>query len=86
MFSQMLSASLIKTFPSFSRCRKSDGRVEVVALINVYVPRAADSEARRHYKLKFLALLQTRAEALVTSGRYALIAGFVYTHFMRMST
>jgi exonuclease III len=46
------------------------GEERDLAIINVYVPRAADDEERWAYKQRFLALLQSRAESLLRNGRY----------------
>lgn len=49
--------------------RKQDGVEAELAIINVYCPRVdPDREDRLLYKLRFFALLQTRAEALLQSG------------------
>ena len=50
--------------------RIDDDNIEDLAIINVYCPRADPEREDRHlYKLRFFALLQTRAEALLKSGR-----------------
>ena len=45
--------------------RLKDGTEKEVAIINVYVPRAGDRPERLDYKLRFLTLLQSRAQALL---------------------
>ncbi len=56
----------------FSMFRNSDGDVKNLAIINVYVPRVdSERDDRKEYKLRFLTLLQTRAEALLKEGKYA---------------
>lgn len=46
-----------------------------VAIINVYVPLAGEREDRLEYKIKFLGLLQGRAEALISAGFNVIILG-----------
>ncbi|XP_046561205.1 DNA-(apurinic or apyrimidinic site) endonuclease 2-like isoform X1 [Haliotis rubra] len=56
--------------------RNSDGDVKDLAIINVYVPRVdSERDDRKEYKLRFLTLLQTRAEALLTQGSYVIVVG-----------
>ncbi|XP_060575660.1 DNA-(apurinic or apyrimidinic site) endonuclease 2-like [Ruditapes philippinarum] len=51
------------------RIRFEDGCEKDLAIINVYCPRFdPERHDRHHYKLRFYALLQTRAEALLKSG------------------
>lgn len=49
--------------------RLSDGDVRKLSIINVYIPRATERDERWTFKLKYLALLQHRAEALLRQGR-----------------
>ena len=57
-------------------CVKLPNGVEKqVAIINVYVPLAGEREDRVAYKMKFLGLLQARAEALLSAGRHVIILG-----------
>ncbi|BFZ16068.1 hypothetical protein BsWGS_19107 [Bradybaena similaris] len=55
--------------------RLPNGEVKDVALLNVYVPRAGDKEDRLWYKLKFLTLLQSRAEELLKQNIHVIILG-----------
>uniref|UniRef100_A0A0B7AGN5 DNA-(apurinic or apyrimidinic site) endonuclease n=1 Tax=Arion vulgaris TaxID=1028688 RepID=A0A0B7AGN5_9EUPU len=55
--------------------RLPDVGLKDVAIINVYVPRAGDKEDRLQYKLKFLTLLQSRAEALREQKIHVIILG-----------
>ncbi|WAR25818.1 APEX2-like protein [Mya arenaria] len=62
------------------RIRFRDGEEKDLAIINVYCPRFdPDREDRHQYKLRFFALLQTRAEALLDSGRHVIILGDINT-------
>ena len=68
---QMLSDIPVQYIVSF---RIDNETAEDLAIINVYCPRAdPDREDRLLYKLRFFALLQTRAEALLKAGRYLYI-------------
>ncbi|XP_005112838.1 DNA-(apurinic or apyrimidinic site) endonuclease 2 [Aplysia californica] len=52
------------------------GEEKEVAIINVYVPRVGeDREDRHEYKVKFLGMLQGRAEALLEEGIHVIILG-----------
>ncbi|CAG5120355.1 unnamed protein product [Candidula unifasciata] len=55
--------------------RLPTNEVKDVALLNVYVPRAGDKEDRLWYKLKFLTLLQSRAEELLKQNIHVIILG-----------
>lgn len=55
--------------------RLPNDEVKNVALLNVYVPRAGDKEDRLWYKLKFLTLLQSRAEELLKQNIHVIILG-----------
>ncbi|XP_062616563.1 DNA-(apurinic or apyrimidinic site) endonuclease 2-like [Saccostrea cucullata] len=58
------------------KIRKRDGQESELAIINVYCPRVdPDREDRLLYKLRFFALLQTRAEALLKSGCHVIVLG-----------
>lgn len=58
------------------KIRKHDGVEAELAIINVYCPRVdPDREDRLLYKLRFFALLQTRAEALLQSGCNVIVLG-----------
>ncbi|KAK3103577.1 hypothetical protein FSP39_020315 [Pinctada imbricata] len=58
------------------KIRKKDGSEGYLAIINVYCPRVDPEREDRHlYKLRFFALLQTRAEALVKSGSHVIVLG-----------
>lgn len=58
------------------RLQQADGTEATLAIINVYCPRVdPDREDRKVYKMKFLALLQTRAEALLNSGSHVIVLG-----------
>ncbi|GAB1598145.1 DNA-(apurinic or apyrimidinic site) lyase 2-like [Argonauta hians] len=60
--------------------RTSDGSCKSLALINVYCPRYdSENEDRHHFKLRFFALLQIRAEALIQSGSHVIILGDINT-------
>ncbi|KAL3852714.1 hypothetical protein ACJMK2_016332 [Sinanodonta woodiana] len=62
------------------KIRDKNGEEKNLAIINVYCPRAdPDKEERHLYKLRFLALLQTRAEALLESGSHVLVLGDINT-------
>ncbi|XP_060081364.1 DNA-(apurinic or apyrimidinic site) endonuclease 2-like isoform X1 [Ylistrum balloti] len=53
-----------------------DGKDAHLAIINVYCPRVdPEREDRKVYKMRFLALLQTRAEALLQSGSHVIVLG-----------
>ncbi|ESP01136.1 hypothetical protein LOTGIDRAFT_200437 [Lottia gigantea] len=53
--------------------KNKDGESEFVSIINVYVPRAADREDRKQYKLRFLSLLQNRAETIINNPKHHVI-------------
>ncbi|KAJ8302012.1 hypothetical protein KUTeg_020999 [Tegillarca granosa] len=58
------------------RIRKKNGEEADLAIINVYCPRAdPEREDRQLYKLRFHALLQTRAEALLKNGYHVIVLG-----------
>ncbi|GFN84521.1 DNA-(apurinic or apyrimidinic site) lyase [Plakobranchus ocellatus] len=57
------------------KLRLKDGTEKDVAIINVYVPRAGDRPERLVYKLKFLTLLRSRAEALLNNNVHVIILG-----------
>ncbi|RUS85110.1 hypothetical protein EGW08_007115, partial [Elysia chlorotica] len=57
------------------RLRLKDGVEKEVAIINVYVPRAGDRPDRLEYKLRFLTLLQNRAQALLREHIHVIILG-----------
>ncbi|XP_059179448.1 DNA-(apurinic or apyrimidinic site) endonuclease 2-like [Physella acuta] len=57
------------------RIRLPNKEEKEVAIINVYVPRAGEKEERRIYKLKFLSLLQSRAEALLRQKIHVMVVG-----------
>ncbi|XP_071082601.1 DNA-(apurinic or apyrimidinic site) endonuclease 2-like [Haliotis cracherodii] len=60
--------------------RNSEGEVKDLAIINVYVPRVdSERDDRKEYKLRFLTLLQTRAEALLREGSYVIVLGDINT-------
>ncbi|XP_045164855.2 DNA-(apurinic or apyrimidinic site) endonuclease 2-like isoform X2 [Mercenaria mercenaria] len=62
------------------RIRLEDGTEKDLAVINVYCPRFdPERHDRHHYKLRFYALLQTRAEALLKSGSHVIILGDINT-------
>ncbi|PVD24879.1 hypothetical protein C0Q70_15369 [Pomacea canaliculata] len=61
-----------------------DGSVKKLTLINVYVPRAAEREDRWLFKLRFLALLQSRAEALLRNGSHVIVLGDINTTHKRI--
>lgn len=62
------------------RIRLKDGTEKDLAIINVYCPRFDPERHDRHnYKLRFYALLQTRAEALLASGSHVIILGDINT-------
>lgn len=58
------------------RIRTADGNEAHLAIINVYCPRVdPEREDRKVYKMRFLALLQTRAEALLQNGSQVIVLG-----------
>ncbi|OWF42500.1 DNA-(apurinic or apyrimidinic site) lyase 2-like [Mizuhopecten yessoensis] len=58
------------------RIQLSDGSEGRLAIINVYCPRVdPERDDRKVYKMRFLALLQTRAEALLQSGSHVIVLG-----------
>ncbi|XP_069741059.1 DNA-(apurinic or apyrimidinic site) endonuclease 2 isoform X1 [Narcine bancroftii] len=62
------------------RIRLADGREEMLAVINVYCPRAdPESEHRCRFKLRFYQLLQAKAQALLRHGENVLILGDLNT-------
>ncbi|KAK6175087.1 hypothetical protein SNE40_013622 [Patella caerulea] len=61
------------------RIKCKDGEIENVAIINVYVPRAAEREDRQQYKLRFLSLLQNRAETLLQNNSHVIVLGDINT-------
>lgn len=62
------------------RIRFEDGSEKDLAIINVYCPRFdPERHDRHHYKLRFYALLQTRAEALLKSGSHVIVLGDINT-------
>ncbi|XP_051964575.1 DNA-(apurinic or apyrimidinic site) endonuclease 2-like isoform X1 [Xyrauchen texanus] len=55
-------------------------RPEKLTVINVYCPRAdPDKPERKQYKLQFYRLLQSRAEAILSTGSHVIILGDVNT-------
>ncbi|XP_033746043.1 DNA-(apurinic or apyrimidinic site) lyase 2-like [Pecten maximus] len=58
------------------RIQTGDGNEAHLAIINVYCPRVdPERDDRKVYKMRFLALLQTRAEALLQSGCHVIVLG-----------
>ncbi|KAM9327141.1 DNA-(apurinic or apyrimidinic site) endonuclease 2 [Gastrophryne carolinensis] len=58
----------------------SDGREDILTVINVYCPRAdPEKPERKTYKLRFYHLLQIRAEAILKNGGHVIILGDVNT-------
>jgi AP endonuclease-2 len=54
--------------------RKKNGEEADLSIINVYCPRVdPEREDRQVYQMRFYALLQTRAEALLQNGRYSYV-------------
>ncbi|XP_036359621.1 DNA-(apurinic or apyrimidinic site) endonuclease 2 isoform X1 [Octopus sinensis] len=65
--------------------RNPDGSCSQMAVINVYCPRYdSENEERHDFKLRFFALLQTRAEALIESGSHVIILGDLNTTHQNM--
>ncbi|GFR81117.1 DNA-(apurinic or apyrimidinic site) lyase [Elysia marginata] len=57
------------------RLRLNEETETEVAIINVYVPRAGDRPDRLEYKLRFLSLLRSRAQALLQDDVHVIILG-----------
>lgn len=57
-----------------------EGKVQTVAVINVYCPRAdPEKPERKQFKLQFYKLLQSRAEAILNNGSHVIVLGDVNT-------
>ncbi|KAL4225909.1 DNA-(apurinic or apyrimidinic site) lyase 2 [Mactra antiquata] len=62
------------------KIRLEDDSIKNLVIINVYCPRFDPDRQDRHmYKLRFYALLQTRAEALLKAGCHVIILGDINT-------
>ncbi|XP_066285117.1 DNA-(apurinic or apyrimidinic site) endonuclease 2-like [Branchiostoma lanceolatum] len=60
--------------------RDTNGKERLLAVINVYCPRAdPEKEERKDFKLRFYRLLQTRAQALLQAGSHVIVLGDVNT-------
>ncbi|MBN3306586.1 APEX2 lyase, partial [Amia calva] len=58
----------------------ADGGEKTLAVLNVYCPRAdPEKPERKLFKLRFYALLQTRAEAVLGAGHHVIVLGDVNT-------
>lgn len=62
------------------KIRKNNEEEADLAIINVYCPRVdPEREDRQVYQLRFYALLQTRAEALLQNGSHVIVLGDINT-------
>ncbi|XP_078677612.1 DNA-(apurinic or apyrimidinic site) endonuclease 2-like [Branchiostoma floridae x Branchiostoma belcheri] len=58
----------------------TNGKEHLLAVINVYCPRAdPEKEERKDFKLRFYRLLQARAQALIQAGSHVIVLGDVNT-------
>ncbi|VDH99175.1 AP endonuclease 2 [Mytilus galloprovincialis] len=69
-----------RTIITQHKIRKKNGDEGDLAIINVYCPRVdPEREDRQVYQLRFYALLQMRAEALLNSGSHVIVLGDINT-------
>lgn len=54
---------------------EGSNEIKDLVIINVYCPRAGESEERQEYKMQFYNLLQARAECLINDGKHVIISG-----------
>lgn len=59
--------------------RDEDGNERLLAIVNLYCPRADPmNEDRKVFKIRFYELLQVRVEAILNTGRYCYLNLFTF--------